>query len=57
MAFSIYERQYLGVYGLIPPAVITQEQQVKRVLEQLRSMPDDLSRYVLLNSLQVNYFL
>lgn len=55
MAFTIYERQYLGVHGLLPAAVITQEQQVDRVLEQLRELPHDLSRYVLLNALQVCY--
>lgn len=53
MAFSLQERQCLGIHGLLPPAFETQERQVYRVMCQLRAQPDDLSRYVILDNLQV----
>lgn len=52
MAFSLYERQYLGVHGLVPPAFMTQEQQAYRVICKLREQPNDLARYVQLDGLQ-----
>ena len=35
-AFSATERDALGLRGLLPPRVLTQEQQVERVLENFR---------------------
>ncbi|VDD89888.1 unnamed protein product [Enterobius vermicularis] len=52
MGFSLYERQYLGIHGLLPPAFMTQEQQAYRVMCKLREQPNDLARYVQLSSLQ-----
>uniref|UniRef100_A0A0N5ATC1 Malic enzyme n=1 Tax=Syphacia muris TaxID=451379 RepID=A0A0N5ATC1_9BILA len=52
MAFSLYERQYLGIHGLIPPAFMTQEQQAYRVICKLREQPNDLARYIQLDGLQ-----
>uniref|UniRef100_A0A1I8ALZ6 Malic domain-containing protein n=1 Tax=Steinernema glaseri TaxID=37863 RepID=A0A1I8ALZ6_9BILA len=52
MAFSLYERQYLGLHGLLPPAFMTEEQQAYRVLKKLREQPSDLARYVQLDGLQ-----
>ncbi|VDD95671.1 unnamed protein product [Enterobius vermicularis] len=52
MAFSLYERQYLGVHGLIPPAFMSQEQQAYRVICKLREQPNDLARYIQLDGLQ-----
>ncbi|KAK6040872.1 malic enzyme domain protein, partial [Cooperia oncophora] len=51
MAFSLYERQYLGIHGLLPPAFMTAEQQAYRVMSKLREQPNDLARYVQLDSL------
>jgi malate dehydrogenase (oxaloacetate-decarboxylating)(NADP+) len=54
MAFSLYERQNLGLHGLLPPAFMTEEQQAYRVITKLRQQPDDLSRYIQLDALHVN---
>lgn len=54
MAFSLRERQILGIHGLLPPAFMTQQQQVLRVMANLRRQPTDLARYVQLNALQVH---
>lgn len=51
-AFSEAERDALGLRGLLPPRVQTQDVQVMRVLENVRGKPSDLERYVALISLQ-----
>ncbi|CAF2066686.1 unnamed protein product [Rotaria magnacalcarata] len=51
-AFTIEERQIYRIHGLLPPTVATSELQVERFMENLRNMPDDLSRYIALSSLQ-----
>lgn len=56
MAFTLYERQYLGLHGLLPPAFMTEEQQAYRIISKLRQQPDDLARYIQLDGLQVNFF-
>lgn len=53
MAFTLYERQYLGLHGLLPPAFMTEEQQAYRVISKLRQQPDDLAKYIQLDGLQV----
>ncbi|MFI5360407.1 MAG: NAD-dependent malic enzyme [Elusimicrobiota bacterium] len=50
-AFSLEERKLLGIQGLVPPHVSTMEQQVARVLENVRSQTSDLQRYVEMISL------
>ena len=50
-AFTLRERDMLGLRGLLPPHVITQEDQVNRVLENFRRLDSDLSRYILLEAL------
>ncbi|MCB0772671.1 MAG: NAD-dependent malic enzyme [Flavobacteriales bacterium] len=50
--FTREERRSLGLEGLLPYAVATQQQQVDRVMEGLRRKENDLERYILLNSLQ-----
>jgi len=50
--FSDAERDALGIRGLLPPRVSTPEQQVQRVLENLRAKADPLEQYVFLLSLQ-----
>uniref|UniRef100_A0A915HLV8 Malic enzyme n=1 Tax=Romanomermis culicivorax TaxID=13658 RepID=A0A915HLV8_ROMCU len=50
--FSLRERQLLNLHGLLPPAFMSQETQARRVMKNLRNAPNDLSRYVQMNSLQ-----
>lgn len=45
-AFSHAERQKLGVEGLLPPAVLTIEQQVAMELEHIFSKNDPLEQYI-----------
>ena len=52
MAFSIEERQLLGIQGLLPPAVITQEVQSLRIMTNFMREQSDLDRYVDLINLQ-----
>ena len=51
-AFTEAERDALGLRGLLPPQIQTQEDQVARVLENLRKKPNTLERYIFLLSLQ-----
>ena len=50
-AFNQEERKRLGLQGLLPARVSTMEQQVARVLENVRSQGNDLHRYVEMISL------
>jgi len=50
-AFTETERDALGLRGLLPPRVFTQQQQVARVLENFRSKPLDLDKYINLTAL------
>lgn len=51
-AFTSEEREALGLRGLLPPRVHTIDEQVERVLWNLRKKPTDLERYIFLTSLQ-----
>lgn len=51
-AFSAEARAALGLQGLLPPAVETPEQQVARVMENVRRQGTDLDRYVYLAALR-----
>jgi malate dehydrogenase (oxaloacetate-decarboxylating) len=46
------QRRALGLTGLLPPAVNTIDEQLKRVYTQFQIQPDNLSKYVYLNQLQ-----
>ena len=50
-AFSEQERDVLGLRGLLPAHVLSQEEQAARILTNLRRLPDDLEKYVALNAL------
>jgi malate dehydrogenase (oxaloacetate-decarboxylating)(NADP+) len=52
-AFTEAERDALGLRGLLPACVCQLEEQVERVLTNLRRYATDLDRYVQLASLQV----
>lgn len=51
-AFTQRERDALGLRGLLPPTVQSQDEQVMRVMENLRAKTTDLERYIFLVSLQ-----
>jgi malate dehydrogenase (oxaloacetate-decarboxylating) len=51
-AFTIEERRALGLTGLLPPAVLTMEQQAERAYELFRKQSDDLARNTFLTALQ-----
>lgn len=51
-AFGDAERDLLGLRGLLPPRIATQEQQLDRVLENYRRKESDLEKYIYLVSLQ-----
>ena len=51
-AFSEAERQILGLRGLLPPKVASQDLQADRIVEHLRDAPNDLERYINMVSLQ-----
>ncbi|HJW52487.1 MAG TPA: NAD-dependent malic enzyme [Burkholderiaceae bacterium] len=51
-AFSAAERDMLGLRGLLPPHISTQEEQVTRVLENFRRLQTPLAKYIMLEALQ-----
>jgi malate dehydrogenase (oxaloacetate-decarboxylating)(NADP+) len=50
-AFSEEERDAFGLRGLLPAHVLTMEEQATRLMTNLRSLPNDLEKYVALNAL------
>lgn len=51
-AFTEEERARLKLRGLLPPRILTQEQQVQKILENFRKEPSDIEKYLYLISLQ-----
>ena len=51
-AFTATERERLGLRGLLPPRVASQEQQLERVLSNFRRKENPLEKYIYLVSLQ-----
>lgn len=51
-AFTEAERQLLGLCGLLPPRVNTQEIQAQRVVTNFRKKPNDLEKYIYLIDLE-----
>jgi len=50
-AFTEPERDALGVRGLLPPHVLSQDEQAARALEHIRRQPTDLEKYIELAAL------
>ena len=51
-AFTLEERDALGLRGLLPPQANNMEQQARRIYASLRAIEDPLSKYVSLSALQ-----
>jgi malate dehydrogenase (oxaloacetate-decarboxylating)(NADP+) len=51
-AFTDQERTVLGLRGLLPPRILTQDGQVMRVLDSFRRKTTELEKYIYLISLQ-----
>jgi malate dehydrogenase (oxaloacetate-decarboxylating)(NADP+) len=51
-AFTDEERARLKLRGLLPPRILTQEQQVQKILENFRQELSDIHKYLYLISLQ-----
>ena len=50
-AFTARERELLGLRGLLPPHVATQDEQAARILDNLRALATPLDKFVALNAL------
>jgi malate dehydrogenase (oxaloacetate-decarboxylating) len=50
-AFTVQERQDLGIDGSLPPAVRPLAQQVRNSLEKVRNKQDDIERYIYMRAL------
>jgi malate dehydrogenase (oxaloacetate-decarboxylating)(NADP+) len=50
-AFTEAERDALGLRGFLPAHVLSMEEQAARFLVNLRTLPNDLEKYIALNSL------
>lgn len=55
LAFNRSERQLLGINGLLPAVVKTEEEQVQHCLILLNRCEKDIDKYVYLNNLCVSY--
>lgn len=53
MGFTIEERQTLGIHGLLPPRVKTQDEQVELCTLSIDRYEDDLNKYIYLMGLLV----
>lgn len=51
-AFTLEERSAHRLRGLLPPHVLSEETQMMRAMEVLSRKPDDLERFIYLNSMQ-----
>jgi len=51
-AFSMEERQMLGLVGLLPPKVLTQDEQVAVVMDNFSRCQSELDKYVYIMSVQ-----
>ena len=49
--FTIAERQYLGIHGLLPPRVSSQDEQCQIIYKNFHRFENDLDKYIYLMSL------
>jgi len=49
--FTERERAALGLRGLLPPHVLSQDEQAARAMKYMRQLPNDLEKYIALNAL------
>lgn len=56
LAFTLKERQALGIHGLMPPRFKTQEQQVAVCLYSVNKYQEDINKYMYLAELHVGFF-
>lgn len=54
MAFTLEERQVLGIHGLLPPRFKTQEEQLELCRVSVERYEDPLNKYIYLMGLQVS---
>jgi hypothetical protein len=54
MAFTLEERQTMGIHGLFPPRFKTQEEQLELCKVSFDRYTEDLNKYLYLVGLQVN---
>ncbi|XP_043223699.1 NADP-dependent malic enzyme-like isoform X1 [Amphibalanus amphitrite] len=52
MAFTLEERQRLGIHGLLPPRFKTQDEQVDLCLKNISRYQEDLNKFIYLMGLQ-----
>jgi hypothetical protein len=45
-AFTERERELLGLRGLLPPHVLSQDEQAERSLRHIRAQPSDLEKFI-----------
>jgi len=50
-AFSMAERDALGLHGLLPPHISTQDEQVERVMDNFNRKTSDLEKYIFMIAL------
>lgn len=57
LAFTLEERQVLGIHGLQPARFKTQEEQLELCKISIRRYQEDLNKYLYLVDLQVSFFI
>lgn len=55
LAFTLEERQALGIHGLMPPCFKNQAQQIEVCRFSVMKYQEDLNKFLYLSELQVNY--
>ena len=53
-AFTLEERESLGLVGLLPEGLESEDTQIQRVMEQLQQKTTDLDKFIYLSALQDN---
>lgn len=51
-SFTAAERDALGLHGLLPPRIFSQEERARHVIDTIRCIPTDLGKYLYLVGLQ-----